>query len=160
MPYWNPEESLEGYLNLALRLSGSAFGEESAAEPVRDSSQAAASAPKLLKQRYLPTQLTKLPTRRCPPTQLPKRRCPLPQLQTQRCPPTQHPKRRCPPPEVSRQRPLQSPLRSGSRQSPLQSPLRSGSRQSPLQTPLRSGIIFFFFLCIQSAITQYQYDLQ
>ncbi len=46
MPYWNPEESLEGYLNLALRLSGSAFRVESAAEPVRDSSQAAASAPK------------------------------------------------------------------------------------------------------------------
>ncbi len=46
MPYWNPEESLEGYLNLALRLSGSAFRVESAAEPVRDSSQAAASTPK------------------------------------------------------------------------------------------------------------------
>ncbi len=46
MPYWNPEESLEGYLNLALRLSGSAFRVESAAEPVCDSSQAAASAPK------------------------------------------------------------------------------------------------------------------
>ncbi len=46
MPYWNPEESLECYLSLALRLSGSAFRVESAAEPVRDSSQAAASTPK------------------------------------------------------------------------------------------------------------------
>ncbi len=42
MPYWNPEESLEGYLNLALRLSGSAFRVESAAEPARDFSEAAA----------------------------------------------------------------------------------------------------------------------
>ncbi len=45
MPYWNPEDSLEGYLNLALRLSGSAFRVELAANPVRDSSQVAASAP-------------------------------------------------------------------------------------------------------------------
>ncbi len=43
MPYWNPEESLEGYLNLALRLSGSAFRVGSAAEPARDSSEVAAS---------------------------------------------------------------------------------------------------------------------
>ncbi len=33
MPYWNPKESLEDYLNLALHLSGSAFGVELAAEP-------------------------------------------------------------------------------------------------------------------------------
>ncbi len=33
MPYWHPEESLEHYVNLALRLSGSAFRVELAAEP-------------------------------------------------------------------------------------------------------------------------------
>ncbi len=33
MPYWHPEESLEDYVNLALRLSGSAFRVELAAEP-------------------------------------------------------------------------------------------------------------------------------
>ncbi len=33
MPYWAPEESLEEYVNLALRLSGSAFRVESAPEP-------------------------------------------------------------------------------------------------------------------------------
>ncbi len=43
MPYWNPEDSLEGYLNLALRLSGSAFRVGSAAEPARGSSEVAAS---------------------------------------------------------------------------------------------------------------------
>ncbi len=43
MPYWNPEESLEGYLNLALRLSCAAFRVGSAAEPARDFSEVAAS---------------------------------------------------------------------------------------------------------------------
>ncbi len=43
MPYWNPEMLLEDYLILALHLSGSAFMVESAAEPARDSSEAAAS---------------------------------------------------------------------------------------------------------------------
>ncbi len=33
MPYWNPEESLEDYFNLALHLSGSDFWVELAAEP-------------------------------------------------------------------------------------------------------------------------------
>ncbi len=33
MPYWAPEESLEEHVNLALRLSGSAFRVELAAEP-------------------------------------------------------------------------------------------------------------------------------
>ncbi len=33
MPYWNPEELLQDYVNLALRLSGSAFRVELAAEP-------------------------------------------------------------------------------------------------------------------------------
>ncbi len=43
MPYWNPEESLESYLNLALRLSGSAFRVESGPEPAGDSHEVAAS---------------------------------------------------------------------------------------------------------------------
>ncbi len=43
MPYWNPEELLESYLNLALRLSGSAFRVESALEPAGDSHEAAVS---------------------------------------------------------------------------------------------------------------------
>ncbi len=33
MPYWHPEDSLEGYINLALSLSGSTFKIESALEP-------------------------------------------------------------------------------------------------------------------------------
>ncbi len=33
MPYWNPEESLEDYINLALHLCGSTFRVELAAEP-------------------------------------------------------------------------------------------------------------------------------
>ncbi len=33
MPYWHPEASLEEYINLALSLSGSAFGMESAPKP-------------------------------------------------------------------------------------------------------------------------------
>ncbi len=33
MPYWHPEDSLEGYINLALSLSGSTFRMESAPEP-------------------------------------------------------------------------------------------------------------------------------
>ncbi len=33
MPYWHPEDSLEGYINLALSLSGSTFKTESAPEP-------------------------------------------------------------------------------------------------------------------------------
>ncbi len=33
MPYWHPEGSLEGYINLALSLSGSTFRKESASEP-------------------------------------------------------------------------------------------------------------------------------
>ncbi len=33
MPYWHPEDSLEGYINLALNLTGSAFRVESAPKP-------------------------------------------------------------------------------------------------------------------------------
>ncbi len=33
MPYWHPEDSLEGYINLALSLSGSTFRMESTPEP-------------------------------------------------------------------------------------------------------------------------------
>ncbi len=33
MPYWHPEDSLEGYVNLALSLSGSTFRMESTPEP-------------------------------------------------------------------------------------------------------------------------------
>ncbi len=33
MPYWNPKESLDDYINLALHLCGSAFRVEFAAEP-------------------------------------------------------------------------------------------------------------------------------
>ncbi len=43
MPYWNPEESLEDYLNLALHLSSSAFRVDLAAKsaPFRDSAESA-----------------------------------------------------------------------------------------------------------------------
>ncbi len=36
MPYWNPEESLEDYINLALSLSGSTFRMETEPAPFRE----------------------------------------------------------------------------------------------------------------------------
>ncbi len=41
MPYWNPEELLEDYLNLALHLSGSAFRVESMAASAHKAPEAA-----------------------------------------------------------------------------------------------------------------------
>ncbi len=45
MPYWNPEELLEDYLNLALHLSGSAFRVGSMAASAHLAPEVAASAP-------------------------------------------------------------------------------------------------------------------
>ncbi len=43
MPYWHPEDSLEGYINLALSLSGSTFRMESTPEsaPVHEPTHSA-----------------------------------------------------------------------------------------------------------------------
>ncbi len=115
MPYWHPEESLEGYVNLALSLSGSTFRMESPQSPLRPVS------------RQSPLQSPLRPVSRQSPLQSPLR-------PVSRQSPLQSPLR-----PVSRQSPLQSPLRPVSRQSPLQSPLRSGSPRSPLRSGSPAG---------------------
>ncbi len=161
MPYWHPEDSLEGYVNLALSLSGSTFRMESTPEPAppREPTESALESAPFRE----PTQSAPFrePTQFAPfrePTQSAPFREPTQSAPfwepTQSAPfrePTQfapsgspHSPLRSGSPRIplrsGRPRsPLQSLLRSGSPRSPLQSPLRSGSPRSPLQSPLQSG---------------------
>ncbi len=159
MPYWNPEESLEGYLNLALRLSGSAFGEESAAEPVRDSSQAAASAPKAPEAAVPAHTAHEAPNAAMPAHTASEAAVPSPTAPDTTMPahtaseaavsaPTGEPTASAPEPALFREptesAPEPAPFREPTESAPEPAPFREPTESAPDPAPFRNYFFLFF----------------
>ncbi len=143
MPYWNPEELLQDYVNLALRLSGSAFRVELAAEPApfREPTE---SAPEPAPFRE-PTESApepapfREPTESAPepaPFREPTESTPEPALFRE---PTESAPEPAPFREPTQSAPFREPTRSAPEPAPFREPTQSAPEPAPFREPTHSS---------------------